>query len=482
KMDQDAAHMMAASKVPMLKPREFEIWRMRIEQYIQMIDYSLWEVIENDLEQIDTDDLKEMDLKWHVAMLTMRVKRFIKKTGRNLNFNGKETVSFDKTKVECYNCHKRGHFAREYKAPRSQGYDGSYQAKEGPTYFALMAFSSSGSSSSDTKDNNQANDRYKAGEGYHAVLPPYIGNFMPLRLDLSFAGLDASVFKSAINETVTSVHETETSTSKTNENTRKSIIEQHTYKQAKNLGKSQNSRVDKRDWNGMMTQKLGNGFEFKKKACFVCGSLYHLIKECNFYENKMVGKSVLNNKGKATGQREVRPTWNNSKRVNHQNLSNNLTHPRTRRNFVPTTVITNSSKVLVNAAKQSSPRAAASTSTARYVNTAANILTMNGTKPSLNVFHKSHSPVRRTFNQRKTPKHNDIKEKINTAGTQAVVSAVKKNRENAVKSLACWIWRPTRNVIDHIFKDSGSYMLKRFNYVDLQGRLKSAMAWVPKRN
>ncbi|GJW44434.1 hypothetical protein Tco_0073233 [Tanacetum coccineum] len=46
-MDQDSAHMVAASKVPMLKPGEYEIWRMRIEQYIQMIDYALWEVIEN---------------------------------------------------------------------------------------------------------------------------------------------------------------------------------------------------------------------------------------------------------------------------------------------------------------------------------------------------------------------------------------------------------------------------------------------------
>ncbi|GKD87600.1 hypothetical protein Tco_1358754, partial [Tanacetum coccineum] len=46
-MDQDSAHMVAASKVPMLKPGEYEIWRMRIEQYIQMIDYALWKVIEN---------------------------------------------------------------------------------------------------------------------------------------------------------------------------------------------------------------------------------------------------------------------------------------------------------------------------------------------------------------------------------------------------------------------------------------------------
>ncbi|GJW71664.1 ribonuclease H-like domain-containing protein [Tanacetum coccineum] len=46
-MDQDSAHMVAASNVPMLKPSEFKLWRMRIEQYIQMIDYELWEVIEN---------------------------------------------------------------------------------------------------------------------------------------------------------------------------------------------------------------------------------------------------------------------------------------------------------------------------------------------------------------------------------------------------------------------------------------------------
>ncbi|GJS02139.1 ribonuclease H-like domain-containing protein [Tanacetum coccineum] len=46
-MDQDSAHMVVASKVPMLKPGEFKLWRMGIEQYIQMIDYALWEVIEN---------------------------------------------------------------------------------------------------------------------------------------------------------------------------------------------------------------------------------------------------------------------------------------------------------------------------------------------------------------------------------------------------------------------------------------------------
>nr|GEV46379.1 hypothetical protein [Tanacetum cinerariifolium] len=54
-------------------------------------------------DDIDTDDLEEMDLKWQMAMITMRVKKFMKKTERNLNFNGKEPVGFDKTRVECYN-------------------------------------------------------------------------------------------------------------------------------------------------------------------------------------------------------------------------------------------------------------------------------------------------------------------------------------------------------------------------------------------
>ncbi|GJR90452.1 ribonuclease H-like domain-containing protein [Tanacetum coccineum] len=66
-----------------------------------------------DLEQLDEFDLEEMDLKWQVAMILMRIKKFYKKIGRKLQFDAKELVGFDKTKVECYNCHKTRHFARE---------------------------------------------------------------------------------------------------------------------------------------------------------------------------------------------------------------------------------------------------------------------------------------------------------------------------------------------------------------------------------
>nr|GEW13796.1 hypothetical protein [Tanacetum cinerariifolium] len=71
-----------------------------------------------ELKQTDADYLEEMDLKWQMAMLTMRARRFLKRTGRNLGANGTDTIGFDMSKVECYNCHRRGHFAKECRSPR----------------------------------------------------------------------------------------------------------------------------------------------------------------------------------------------------------------------------------------------------------------------------------------------------------------------------------------------------------------------------
>ncbi|GJW91516.1 hypothetical protein Tco_0169069 [Tanacetum coccineum] len=71
---------------------------------------------DEDLQQIDVDDLEEMDLKWQMAMLTMRARRFLNKTGRKINPNGYETIRFNKSKMECYNYHKKGPFARECRA------------------------------------------------------------------------------------------------------------------------------------------------------------------------------------------------------------------------------------------------------------------------------------------------------------------------------------------------------------------------------
>nr|GEW07373.1 hypothetical protein [Tanacetum cinerariifolium] len=69
---------------------------------------------------IDEDDMEEMDIKWNMALLSMRDDKFWKKTGKKISIQGSDVAGFDKSKVECFNYHKMGYFARECRAPRSQ--------------------------------------------------------------------------------------------------------------------------------------------------------------------------------------------------------------------------------------------------------------------------------------------------------------------------------------------------------------------------
>ncbi|GJV65285.1 ribonuclease H-like domain-containing protein [Tanacetum coccineum] len=168
-------------------------------QYEQTSSYSLLanqsscpQLDHEDLEQLDEFDLEEMDLKWQVAMISMRMKKFYKKTGRKLQFDAKEPVGFDKTKVECYNCHKTGHFARECRTKGNQdsrrrdawnsgnkdgrrsgkqedskalvtidgeGVDWTSHSEEEEDY-ALMACNSSGSDTEVTSCSNECKESY----------------------------------------------------------------------------------------------------------------------------------------------------------------------------------------------------------------------------------------------------------------------------------------------------------------------------------
>ncbi|GKC88091.1 hypothetical protein Tco_1148740, partial [Tanacetum coccineum] len=147
---------------------------------------------DEDLQQINADDLEEIDLKWQMAMLTMRARRFLNKTGRKINANSSKT--FNKSKSD--------------------------QAEEGPINFALMAYTSSGSSSSSSLD-FEVNDKYKTSKGYHAVPPPYTGNFMPPKPNLVLADEEEYVF----SESITSVPVVATSKVKTSESKPKSVSE-----------------------------------------------------------------------------------------------------------------------------------------------------------------------------------------------------------------------------------------------------------------
>nr|GEX60828.1 hypothetical protein [Tanacetum cinerariifolium] len=156
-----------------------------------------------DLQQIDADDLEQMDLKWQMAMLTMRHKRFLKKIeGRAPKENrNKEPVRRNVT-VEITD-------VNALVTQDGFGYDWCDQAENGPTNFALMAYTSSGFDSQ--VFDNYVNDKHKTCEGYYVVPPLYTGNFMPPKPNLILAIMDEYV----VSESVTSVPAFATNEAKT---------------------------------------------------------------------------------------------------------------------------------------------------------------------------------------------------------------------------------------------------------------------------
>ncbi|GJW61739.1 ribonuclease H-like domain-containing protein [Tanacetum coccineum] len=80
-----------------------------------------------DLEQIHEDDLEAIDLKWLLSLLSMRAKRYFQRIRKKIFINANDTAGYDKSKVECFNCHKMRYFARECRAPRNKEGQFKYQ-------------------------------------------------------------------------------------------------------------------------------------------------------------------------------------------------------------------------------------------------------------------------------------------------------------------------------------------------------------------
>ncbi|GJZ34191.1 hypothetical protein Tco_0579627, partial [Tanacetum coccineum] len=325
--------------------------------------------------------MEEMDLRWQMAMLTMRARKFLKNTRMKLTVNGNKTIGFDKSKVECYNYHKRGYFARECRALRNQdnknkessrrsvpvetststslvscdglgGYDWSDQAKEGPNY-ALMTFSSSSPDSKVSNDSiclelvEEKLEVYKSNESIYLQdikglkFEIHIGEITikELRKKLEIVqkekdGIQLNVDKfehasKSLNKLIEyefvdepvvenckdmsneeepkvvrkyddaqSIEEWALDDEKEGVSqpkikkkiVRPSIVKKEfvKYKQQEKTARKtikqveqhrQNThspRGNQRNWNNMMSQKLGRNFEMFNKACYVCGSFDHL--------------------------------------------------------------------------------------------------------------------------------------------------------------------------------------------------------------
>nr|GFB20005.1 hypothetical protein [Tanacetum cinerariifolium] len=156
-----------------------------------MTDYSHWEVIVNDDSPAPIRVVEGVlqPVAPTTAEQMLARKNELKVHGRNLDSNGPTSMGFDMSKVEHYNCHMKGHFARECRSPKDTRRNGtdkpqrriSFQAEKEPINYALMAFSSSWLSDLQVL---LLPMRYQSSNGYHAVPPPYTGTFMPPKPDL----------------------------------------------------------------------------------------------------------------------------------------------------------------------------------------------------------------------------------------------------------------------------------------------------------
>ncbi|GJX75292.1 hypothetical protein Tco_0313887 [Tanacetum coccineum] len=292
-------------------------------------------------------------------------------------------------------------------------------------------------------------DRFVTAGGMNVVPPPMTGNYMPSGPDIE---IDYSQFTYVLRETPELVSEPVVNESNvacqpkvwsdapiieeyesdsedeyvsipTKEQETPSFANQQVKTPRETVKNhfthSKNPKVDKKEL----------GYGFTARACFVCGSLNHLIRDCDFHEKRMAKQAELNNRlNRNSSQREIRPIWNNVQRVNNQNQ------------FVPTAVLTRTGKILVNTARASGTK---NVSTARHSFNRQAVLTsaamkVNTVKPIVNrvrpttIFHKTHSPFSRPFNKTTALRTNFSYQKVNTAEVNAV-SAVGRKRETVVK-------------------------------------------------
>nr|GEU84819.1 retrovirus-related Pol polyprotein from transposon TNT 1-94 [Tanacetum cinerariifolium] len=270
-----------------------------------------------DLKQIDVDDFEEIDLRYQMAMLTMRARRFLQKTGRNLEANGPTSMSFDMSKVECYNYHRKRNFARKCRSPKDSrrngaaeplrrtvpvetstsnalvsqcdgvgSYNWSYQAEEEPANYALVAFLSL-SSCSDNELPSSLYDRFQPFDGYHTIPLPYTGTFMQPKPDLVFNTAPTAVETDHPAFTVQlSPTKPEQDLSHTNRPIAP-IIEDW-------ISDSEDESKTKAPYIPASPKSASSGKIRNRKACFVCKSVDYLIKDYDYHAKKMVHPATRN--------------------------------------------------------------------------------------------------------------------------------------------------------------------------------------------
>nr|GEV40604.1 ribonuclease H-like domain-containing protein [Tanacetum cinerariifolium] len=271
------------------------------------------------LKQVDEFNLEEMNLKWQVAMISTRLKKFYKKTRRKLHFDAKEPVGFDKSKVECFNCHNTGHFARECRSKgnqdsrrryaRNTGYKTRDNGKRPAKHKAMV-----------TIDGKDKSAKDKSGFGYgtqiHNGVLSYENEVFACVFDSMSSDVEDNDPKFTYGPKQSTTSESDAKTSdldscdssssketletmpKSVESNPKVVNDPKVWFDASIIAEYESDNDDEHVTIPLKEQeKPGFAFvntvehvtppRFTKKACFVCGSFIHLIRDCDFYDKRM---------------------------------------------------------------------------------------------------------------------------------------------------------------------------------------------------
>nr|GFA50907.1 hypothetical protein [Tanacetum cinerariifolium] len=484
-----------------------------------------------DLKQIDVDDLEEIDLKWQMAMLTMRARRFLQKTGRNLGANGPTSIGFDINKVECYNCHRNGHFARECRSPKDSRrttvaepqrrnvpvetstsnelvslcdgigtYDWRYQAEEEPTNFALMAFTSSSS--------NSSSDNETGLESVEARLFIYKQNESVLEENIKLLNIKVQLRDTAL----TTLRQKLDTTEKERDDLNMKLEKFQTF--SKRLT---DFFVPSGGYHAVPPPVTGTFMPPKPDLMFYTppsDENEHLAFNVQISPNKpeqnlssrpsapiiedwvsdseednlpqapiLVALTVpLRSNTHSKGSRRTKKACFICKSVDDlirdcDFHSRKLAHRiYASRDIHKQYAFVNHSKFPLHKVTTAAPPQSQSILTIadRTVSAVKPIFFM--TRPILasRAVSKSKSPLRRHLPRHPSSNSSTSPLRVTAAKASAVSAAQNKK--------GTWVWRPKCLILDHDLRTtSASMTLKQFDYNDALGRSKSVMAWVPKR-
>ncbi|GJT50875.1 ribonuclease H-like domain-containing protein [Tanacetum coccineum] len=462
-----------------------------------------------DLDQVDEYDLEEMDLKWQVAMISMRINKFQKKTGRKLQFDAKEPVEGRRTGNRDESITGKKEESRALVTIDGECVDWTTHSEDDDNY-AFMANNGTGADTQEQlSDASVEIKAYTQGlKKVEAQLVVHQQNqlwyeqkikFMKIDLDdktdvltyhktLDKSGLETSelVFEPVVNESHIEVQPKVWSDAPIIEEYESDSDDENVYVKIEDLDtpsfatkhvKTPSENVKNNSTHSQKPKVNNKQLEsgITERACFVCGSFSHLIRDCD-YHVKLAKQVELHkqNMSKGNGSREKtnkilrKPIWDNAQRVNKQHQFVPLA-VQTRTGTDPVNTVKTSGTNYVSTARQNINKQTVLTSTALKVNTVKPFV--SDVRPA-NVFNKTHSQSSRPLKRTTVLRTKLANQKIYIAKVKEV-STVGEKWVIAVKSSASCKWsKPGYNNSILSKYNGGSSLRNHSSLKDPLGRLK----------